>query len=81
MPECNPCVVCGKQQSPPVQMGGAHPWQCFCYENPSDHSTMVSGRTHEEAVDRWNRLNPLPGVTPQPERGRGPFWHFLRRFT
>lgn len=65
MPECNPCVVCGKK--PGIVLGpDANPkarWQQFCYENPYDHSTMVTGRTREECVELWNRLNPLPFQT------------------
>jgi len=54
----NPCIVCGRHQSPPIQMGtGNADYQCFCYADPTNHSIMVSGRTAAEAVQRWNRLN------------------------
>lgn len=62
MPEItpNPCIVCGKEVYPPAEYfkGG---YTCICYRDASDHATMVSGRTREECVERWNRLNPVGG--------------------
>jgi hypothetical protein len=58
--KCNPCVVCGKEAYPPAEYfeGG---YSVICYRDAGDHSLMIHGRTAEEAVERWNRLNPLPG--------------------
>jgi len=49
------CAVCGGEPSHPYNHGRR--WDIFCYANPDDHSVMVTGRTRDEAVQRWNTLN------------------------
>ena len=50
------CAVCGGEPSQPYSHG-RHCWDIFCYANPDDHSLMVTGRTRDECVQRWNTLN------------------------
>ena len=63
MPESkpNPCVLCGKQPYGPDSWAGKRRRAVYCYNDLDTHTTETEGRTDAEAVERWNRLNPLPG--------------------
>ncbi len=66
----NPCVLCGRR---PV----VTPWApvkgfaAYCFQDLRTHSLQCHGATIEDAIRRWNRLNPV--------RRRPAWWRLARR--